>query len=357
MRQLLLALLFVGFPVQALASAWRLVDDPGNPPSLLPVSCCNHRCVPGEGDGCRDSGFGPVAYPFEIEQANVTVAEYLEFLNAVAGRDIHSLYKAEMDNQIIPVGSRPDVAYEPAGPDVLDQPVLRVDLFDAFRYANWVHNGRPEGPEDETTTEDGAYTLLGEEPAWVQRNAGARYFLPNEDEWYKAAFYDSSSRTYSRFSWGEAVPNGVPPDAAALPEDTNLCPPHGDRVAACECATAQGPGVVTDVCAYPGRSAFGLCDTTGNVFEILDTREISSGDPSAPPAGTVMTLLRGGAFTIPGFCDASADGRSFTASTCSSCGFRLARVPAPEPGAGLLSLVGAATLFLARGLFPRPPAR
>ena len=51
----------------------------------------------------------------------------------------------------------------------------------------------PLGDEGKGTTETGAYTLNGaitnDDLMAVTRNAGAKYFLPSENEWYKAAFY------------------------------------------------------------------------------------------------------------------------------------------------------------------------
>jgi formylglycine-generating enzyme len=60
-----------------------------------------------------------------------------------------------------------------------------------------MHNGQPTGPQDSSTTEDGAYALNGattiEELGAVRRNANARWFIPSESEWYKAAYYQPAS--------------------------------------------------------------------------------------------------------------------------------------------------------------------
>lgn len=346
MRRLLLAILILGVPSPL--RAWVLVGNLTNPPSLeLPIRCCNHRCVPGLGGGCPDTGFGSVDHSFEIQPANVTVSEYLVFLNAVAADDPHQLYVNSMSDWIVRTPPYPNSTYALADPALAERPMVRVDFFSMLRYANWMHNDRPSGAAGPATTEDGAYTLLGQNPPWVQRNPGARYFLPDEDEWYKASFYEPGSGSYSRFSWGEALPRGLPPEFASGPEDANLCAPPGSPNPGCSCTLNQGPAASTDVCAYPGRSAYGLCDTTGNLFDVLETREVSSGDTGAPPAGTVMPVIRGGAFGTPGFCDSAADGRNFLelGSRCSWCGFRLARqplaVPAPPAPALTLAMLGA----------------
>jgi formylglycine-generating enzyme required for sulfatase activity len=67
-------------------------------------------------------------------------------------------------------------------------PVTFVSWFAAARYCNWLHNGKPRGAQGADTTENGAYAFGGDgTPA--ARMTGARFFLPAEDEWYKAAYY------------------------------------------------------------------------------------------------------------------------------------------------------------------------
>jgi len=42
-----------------------------------------------------------------------------------------------------------------------NKPVIFVSWFSAARYCNWLHNGKPSGIQDVSTTEDGAYALFG----------------------------------------------------------------------------------------------------------------------------------------------------------------------------------------------------
>ncbi len=60
-----------------------------------------------------------------------------------------------------------------------------VDFYDSLRFANWLHNGQPTGAQDNSTTEDGAYTITAEGIAAnsITRNARATIFLTSEDEW------------------------------------------------------------------------------------------------------------------------------------------------------------------------------
>ena len=62
-------------------------------------------------------------------------------------------------------------------PDSDDTPVNLVSLYDAMRFVNWLENGQPDGPQDATTTEDGAYTITpaGIAANSIVRNPGALY--------------------------------------------------------------------------------------------------------------------------------------------------------------------------------------
>jgi formylglycine-generating enzyme required for sulfatase activity len=65
------------------------------------------------------------------------------------------------------------------------RPIVCVSWTSAARFCNWLHNGQGDGD-----TEAGAYALNGALDRRVPREKDARFFLPTEDEWYKAAYYD-----------------------------------------------------------------------------------------------------------------------------------------------------------------------
>ena len=71
-----------------------------------------------------------------------------------------------------------------------NKPVVYVSWFDCARYCNWLHNNKPSGSQDNTTTETGSYTLNGATSGvGITRNINATYYIPSENEWYKAAYY------------------------------------------------------------------------------------------------------------------------------------------------------------------------
>jgi hypothetical protein len=55
-----------------------------------------------------------------------------------------------------------------------------------------MHNGQPEGlGEVAGSTETGAYTLNGDKTDRAEtKEPGAKWWIPSENEWYKAAYYD-----------------------------------------------------------------------------------------------------------------------------------------------------------------------
>ena len=148
------------------------------------------------------TGYGSVANTYQMGKYDVTVGQYVQFLNAVAKTDTYGLYNSDMatDYQTIGItqsGSSGSYSYAVSGSygQAANCPVFDVSWGDAARFSNWLQNGQPtSGVENAGTTENGAYTLNGaisnSALMAVTRNAGATYFIPSEDEWYKAAYYD-----------------------------------------------------------------------------------------------------------------------------------------------------------------------
>lgn len=139
------------------------------------------------------TGYGSVAYMYNIGSTEVTNAQYAAFLNAVAATDTYSLYDNSMAGSfggIARSGTTGSYTYSTiSGRE--NNPVNYVSFWDATRFANWLHNGQGSGD-----TETGAYTLGGvTKPVntSVTRNAGWQWAVTNEDEWYKAAYHQPAS--------------------------------------------------------------------------------------------------------------------------------------------------------------------
>ncbi len=170
--------------------------------------------------GIEPGGHGPdricgaVDYVYRIGTFEVTAAQYTEFLNAVAETDTYDLYDSRMNSeswgcQITQDCTSGNCTYDFSGGEDEDpgstaadwenRPVNYVSWGDAARFANWLHNGQPglgtPVPQDENSTEDGSYYLNGAtttaELMAVVREEDATWVIPSEDEWYKAAYYDT----------------------------------------------------------------------------------------------------------------------------------------------------------------------
>ncbi len=107
----------------------------------------------------------------------------------MAATDTYGLYNSSMSGTyggISRTGPSGSFIYS-VNSDRGENPVVYVSFYDALRYTNWLHNGMGNGD-----TENGAYTITDEGITnnSITRNPGATWFLPSEDEWYKAAYYD-----------------------------------------------------------------------------------------------------------------------------------------------------------------------
>ena len=201
-----------------------------------------------------------------------------------------------------------------------DRPVNFISFYDAIRFANWMQNG--QGDAD---TETGAYTItpLGIATNSIERNASATVFLPSEDEWYKAAYFDSASVSYLDYPTGSSLPTLC--SASPVANSAN-------------CGNAHLG--LTDAGAYQDApSPYGTFDQGGNVSEVNETLNGSLGERG----------LRGGEFSSAAS-ELAAAQRSRIGPTLEfeGMGFRLATSEAPavpEPGAGVLLLVGATLLL------------
>ncbi|MGA2496524.1 MAG: SUMF1/EgtB/PvdO family nonheme iron enzyme [Tepidisphaeraceae bacterium] len=150
------------------------------------------------GNAADSTGYGQVNYAYNIGKFEVTAGQYTAFLNAVAKTDTYGLWNPGMNNASYGSGitrngglTEGDFTYT-VGSVWANLPVNYVSFWDACRFANWLQNGQPTGAQGPGTTETGAYTLTpdGITTNTIARNAGATWAVTNENEWYKAAYYD-----------------------------------------------------------------------------------------------------------------------------------------------------------------------
>jgi formylglycine-generating enzyme required for sulfatase activity len=284
-------------------------------------------------DPATGSLYGAVAYAYNIARNETTIAQYAEFLNAVAKTDSYGLYNANMTtshiNGISQSGSSGSFTYS-VNPGSENKPISYVSWLDAARFCNWLHNGQQTGAGAALTAETGAYTLNGATGGIITRNVGATVWIPSENEWYKAAYYDpNKGGTGVGGYWAQATQsNTLTGNTIGMPDSAN----YYDE----DWVGYPGPAL-TDVGAYGqnSQSAYGTNDQAGNLYEWNDAVIAST-----------LQVRRGGAWSESAFFLPSSfrDGDSPHTET-SYIGFRLASIP--EPSSALL------TLFFTIGLLRR----
>ena len=221
------------------------------------------------GNKADTTGYGAVAYEYKIGKYEVTNDEYCEFLNAVAKKDPRSLYDGRMGGTddrtgetyggITRSGSYGSYTYT-VKEGMGKKPVNYVTFENCVRYANWLTNGQGAGD-----TEKGSYAfkfgaLTVPDHAALAAGKTTKWVLASENEWYKAAYYDSNKPGGAGY-WLFPTKSDVVPEA-------NL---NSDTPA--------------DVGGY-AASPYGTYDQGGNMWEYNDNQ-------SGNKVG-----LRGGSFYI-----------------------------------------------------------
>jgi len=305
-------------------------------------------------------GYGAVADVFAIGKYEVTISQYNTFLNSVASVTSDSyivdLWTPVMTSQLTSAGiSRsgdgtlaspysysvigPSGSITPAGASSPgNRPITYVSWFGAARFANWVNNGAVNG----ASTETGAYTLNGASNGIITKNAGATWFLPSEDQWYKAAYYKGGGTNAGYWLY--------PTESDTLPGNTiGGATNQANAVVNLIFSVTQSTfdftdtqNYLTDVGAFSNSaSAFDTFDQGGNVWEWNDA------------IGSSQQGVRGGSWrgTNSSFdvrALASTNRLSFAPTfQADSIGFRLAAVPEPSTYA-LILMAGAGWLLWKR---------
>jgi len=306
----------------------------------------------GNAGNANDTGgsrIGAVGYDYQIGKYDVTIGQYTAFLNAVAATDTNSLYNPSMGTDlnvagISQTGGSGSYTYSVLGS--ANRPITYVSWWDSARFSNWMANGQPTGAQGSTTTENGAYNVNGATSGdAVAKNAtnpntsaAPTFFVPNENEWYKAAYYSralngGAGGYYVYATQSDTAPGNV---VGILANQANY---NNGVYSVTQDGTYSGSqNYLTDVGAFSGCGSFyGTFDQSGNVYQWNDLD------------GTVGSFrgLRGGDWPETGRLRYLSS--SFSASYAASSegffiGFRLASPAAvpeidPATGSSAISLV------------------
>ena len=225
----------------------------------------------------------------------------------------------------------------------VDKAATNVSWNEAARFVNWLNVSQSYAPAYKFSLNPGdvgyvsntqANTDLvlwtvsdaGYDPSNLYRNSNAHYFLPSENEWYKAAFYSGSGTTYFDYATGS---NTIP---------TAVASGTGAGTAVYGQSFPQGPADITQA---GGLSPYGTMGQDGNVWEWNESAFTAPNDsPSESRA------FRGGDWDNAEL-NLRSSTRNINAPTGSSSyvGFRVASVP--EPSCAILML-GSGLVFLSR---------
>jgi formylglycine-generating enzyme required for sulfatase activity len=211
-----------------------------------------------------------------------------------------------------------------------NKPATSVSWNEAARFVNWLNTSTGNqaaykfatgGVNDNIalwTSGDAGYDASN-----PYRNSLAKYFLPNSNEWYKAAYYNPNDSTYYDFANGS---NTAPTAVASGTADNTAV--YGQTF-------GQGPA---DVNQAGGLSPYGGMGLGGNVFEWEE-----SSFNLANSSGSSSRGIRGGSW-LGNSSDLSSSSRysDNPSSEVINFGFRVASLSSssaaavPEPGTLLL---------------------
>ena len=204
-------------------------------------------------DPCQE--VGSVPYEYGIGEVEVTVEQYVAFLNTVDpfGRNQMDLYSPDESGAAWPrfgqinysALSGPGKHYTAAAPEWNDKPYGFADFLRAARFDNSVANGKVLSKTESTVgagnaefkyvtykvqlsrrTGTGMYDMHKRAPV---RTSGTGFVIPSQNEWIKAAYYNREGFGTNSYWWyptGPSVPSANPEETA--PNPVTLDPATGD---------------------------------------------------------------------------------------------------------------------------------
>jgi len=204
-------------------------------------------------DPCQE--VGSVPYEYGIGEVEVTVEQYVAFLNTVDpfGRNTLHLYSETESGAAWPRFGQIDYSalaragkhYTAAAPEWNDKPYGFANFLRAARFDNAVANGKVLSKEEATTgsgnsefryvtyrvrlsrvTGAGMYDMHKRAPVRTEESG---FVIPSQNEWIKAAYYDrTGGGTYSY--WWYPTNVGSPFLEGHAPNQVQLNPTTGDVI-------------------------------------------------------------------------------------------------------------------------------
>ena len=222
-----------------------------------------------------------------------------------------------------------------AGAWANDQPAATISWYEAAAFVNWLNTSTGKQAAYNLTF-SGSWTmaLWSSEQAWtaggtnLYRNKDAYYFLPSENEWYKAAYYNAAGSNY--FLYPTASSTAPTPVASGTTSGTAVYD-----------GAASAPAIVDSA---GGLSPYGTMGQGGNVWEWNESAFDGLNNISSE-----NRVSRGGSW---GYSEDFLRSSSFRSSLVPSgefhdVGFRVASVTEPSTYA-LLLMTAAGALWMTK---------
>ena len=243
-----------------------------------------------------------------------------------------SIYEISQD--AITKATASGMANVTAGAWTGNQPAATINWYEAAAFVNFLNtNSGKTAAYALTFTTNWSMALWSSEQAWtaggtnLYRNKDAYYFLPSENEWYKAAYYNAAGTNYFLY------PTASSSAPTAVASGTNA----GTAVYS---SVASAPAIVDGA---GGLSPYGTMGQGGNVFEWNESAFYGANSSSSERRAT-----RGGNWVSPpSSLSTSYRNNPDPTIESSSIGFRVASVPEPSTYA-LLLMAGAGWLLWKR---------
>jgi formylglycine-generating enzyme required for sulfatase activity len=211
---------------------------------------------------------GSVSYEYYIGKYEVTVAQYVKFLNEAASTsDAYGLYDSNMQDdaaQITRTANTDGTYIYTVNAGCANRPMEYISWSRTARYANWLTSGDTEVgvvnfykgyymPWTYSTDYPIGYNYV------LKTSSTPAYWIPTLDEWYKAAYYDSDTQSYYYYpTSSDTTPSGGKFDNA---NSANWRTSAGVFV-------IGSPFYATEVGTFENAvSPYGCYDMAGNVSE------------------------------------------------------------------------------------------
>ena len=238
--------------------------------------------------------------------------------------------KYEITQDAITKATASGMANVTAGAWTGNQPAANITWYEAAAFVNWLNTSTGKtAAYNLTFSGNWSMNLWSSADAWqlggenLYRNKDAFYFLPSENEWYKAAYYNAAGTNYFLY------PTASSTAPTAVASGTSAGTAVYD-------SAASDPAIVASA---GGLSPYGTMGQGGNVFEWNE----SAFDGSNSSSSENRALRGGGWFSSSFGLRSSTRFDSVPSGEAVSYGFRVASpVAVPEPSTYAMALAGLA---------------